>query len=260
MIRPATLMCALLAFGSGLYLYQAKHRAQMLDRDIARVVADTHAAHERITMLTAEWQNLNELERLKGLAQQYLPVRAVLPSQTVPLAELGQHLPAPLPASAFAPLPDEPAAPATGQALIASAAPALATLVASPARPAAPPVGGAWVVAAPPTPSQPAPASGPVQVAASSPAATRPVLRTPAASPALLLAPAFATALGAAAPLAPHPALVQRVAASTPTPAASLPAIIPATSSTAIAFPPTITSALGVAAHGSLLPPPVPVR
>ena len=36
MIRPFTCLSALLALGSGLYLYQTKHAAQLLDHQIAR--------------------------------------------------------------------------------------------------------------------------------------------------------------------------------------------------------------------------------
>ena len=42
MIRPFTCICLLAAASSGLYLYQTKHRAQVLDRDIARVMVSSH--------------------------------------------------------------------------------------------------------------------------------------------------------------------------------------------------------------------------
>ena len=38
MIRPVTIATCLLACGSGLYLYQAKHRVQLLDRKIQDTV------------------------------------------------------------------------------------------------------------------------------------------------------------------------------------------------------------------------------
>ena len=38
MIRPVTCVCFLLACGSGLYLYQSKHRVQVLDREIEKTV------------------------------------------------------------------------------------------------------------------------------------------------------------------------------------------------------------------------------
>ena len=47
MIRPFTIICMVLAGASGLYLYQTKHRAQMLDREIQRTVrqTDTRGPH-----------------------------------------------------------------------------------------------------------------------------------------------------------------------------------------------------------------------
>ena len=34
MMRPISLLCMLLAIGSGLYLYRVKYHAQLLDREI----------------------------------------------------------------------------------------------------------------------------------------------------------------------------------------------------------------------------------
>ena len=38
MIRPITLLCFVAACGSGLYLYQEKHRVQVLDHHIEQTV------------------------------------------------------------------------------------------------------------------------------------------------------------------------------------------------------------------------------
>ncbi len=38
MIRPMTCLSLVAALGAGMYLYQEKHNAQMLDRDINRTV------------------------------------------------------------------------------------------------------------------------------------------------------------------------------------------------------------------------------
>ena len=43
MIRPITCVCFLLACGSGLYVYQSKHRVQVLDRKIEKTVRATDA-------------------------------------------------------------------------------------------------------------------------------------------------------------------------------------------------------------------------
>jgi hypothetical protein len=95
MIRPFTLICMLLACASGLYLYQTKHRVQLLDRDIAQTVQATSAARDRSGALRTEWTLLNDLERLRVLADQHMQLRPVAPSQFTTLADLGNRLPAP---------------------------------------------------------------------------------------------------------------------------------------------------------------------
>ncbi len=75
MIRPMTCLSLLAALGAGLYLYQEKHTAQMLDRDITRTVKQADQARDRIGLLKAEWALLNEPERLQGLAAQHLQLQ-----------------------------------------------------------------------------------------------------------------------------------------------------------------------------------------
>jgi hypothetical protein len=95
MIRPVTCVCFLLACGSGLYLYQEKHRAQVLDRKIEKIVRATDALRDQTRMLTAEWMLLNDPERLRQLSQQYLPLKVVSPAQFTSLADLDSRLPPP---------------------------------------------------------------------------------------------------------------------------------------------------------------------
>jgi len=65
MIRPLTIVTFLMACGSGLYLYQSKHAAQVLDRDIERTVRDTATLREQSRLLAAEWTMLNDPETLR---------------------------------------------------------------------------------------------------------------------------------------------------------------------------------------------------
>ena len=95
MIRPFTLICMLLACASGLYLYQTKHQVQLLDRDIAQTVQATTAARDRSGASRTEWALLNDLERLRVLADQHLQLRPVAPTQFAAMADLGNRLPAP---------------------------------------------------------------------------------------------------------------------------------------------------------------------
>ena len=100
MIRPISVVCMLMAGGSGLYLYQTKHRALLLDREITHTVKQTEVARERITALRAEWALLNEPERLSELNAHHLGLRTLSPAQFVALSDLAARLPAPLPPGA----------------------------------------------------------------------------------------------------------------------------------------------------------------
>ena len=94
MMRPFTLVCMLSAFGAGLYLYQSKHQAQMLDREIGRTIKQTEATRDRTGMLRAEWALLNEPDRLAELARAHTSLQTLKPTQFVALNELAARLPA----------------------------------------------------------------------------------------------------------------------------------------------------------------------
>lgn len=96
MIRPFTLICMLSAFGSGLYLYQSKHQAQVLDREIGRVIKQTEATRDRTGMLRAEWALLNEPDRLAELAKAHTTLQTLKPTQFAGLNDLAARLPAPV--------------------------------------------------------------------------------------------------------------------------------------------------------------------
>jgi hypothetical protein len=95
MIRPFTCLCLAAACGSGLYLYSEKHRTVLLDREISSVINQTQAARARTGLLRAEWALLNEPGRLQEMADKYLSLKPMAPSQFVQLADLPSHLPAP---------------------------------------------------------------------------------------------------------------------------------------------------------------------
>ncbi len=240
MIRPFTLICMLLACGSGLYLYQAKHRVQLLDRDIAQTVQATSAARDRAGMLRTEWMLLNDLERLRVLADQHMQLRPVAPGQFTSLAELANRLPPPRP-----PVPESDAAPV----LQVEAAPTLAESVQP-------------EMADLPTPPMPPLAVPPL---ATSPLATYPPGSRSPATPAPVLAAqisstnaanmAVARAGKAAAEAAQARAAERRqVAEATPRPQPMARAIAAAPP----AYAPPQSSSLGMAAR-TMLPPPVPV-
>ena len=175
MIRPLTCICLLLAGGSGLYLYQSKHRAQMLDREIERTLKATDVARDRIGVLRGEWALLNEPERLAALSQSHLELKSLAPTQYVTAAELGARLPPPAaPGTVYAPgyAPGEDEAPVQAvEALPEPPAPAAPPMPARPATtpakappvpPAAPPRTATQVASILQPPTTPLPPPRPV--------------------------------------------------------------------------------------------------
>lgn len=205
MIRPLTCICMLLAGGSGLYLYQSKHRAQMLDREIEQTLKAADTARDRIGVLRGEWALLNEPERLAALSQAHLKLKSLAPSQFVTIAELGALLPPPAaPGAAQASGEEEPPLP---PAPVADALP-------QPPVPAMPPVAplGALSLRNLPMPAHP------VVVAAKAPP-SRPVLTHPVFAPVLDVS---ASSIVTAAAPRPAPArLAPSASASAVAPAAS---------------------------------------
>jgi hypothetical protein len=160
MIRPVTCVCFLLACGSGLYLYQSKHRVQVLDREIEKTVHDTDALRERTRMLHAEWTLMNDPQRLQALSEQFLNLKTVTPGQFTSMADLDNRLPAVrVPDAAPAVAPAEPAAvpiaeaPESAQPEELPRPPAVA--------PAPPPKPASVATVAPPPPRTPEPKPAP---------------------------------------------------------------------------------------------------
>ncbi len=122
MIRPFTIICMVSAFGAGLYLYQSKHQAQILDRDIMRTIKQTEATRERTGMLRAEWALLNEPDRLAELAKAHTTLQTLKPTQFVAMADLAARLPGPV-SQRQEILPVEPEPEETVAAPVASVAP-----------------------------------------------------------------------------------------------------------------------------------------
>lgn len=278
MIRPFTLVCMLMAGASGLYLYQTKHRAQVLDRDIVRTVKQTEQARERIGMLRAEWMLLNQPERLAELAKLHTSLQPIPPGQYVAVNDLGSRLPPPGPVPTLQPTDMEPEP--AGAAVMAQTAPS-----SRPSRPV-------QVAASSPPRPEPKPLAEPDPKPASAPHATRPapVQLAAAAEP----KPARETSRDAGheparvpvrheparartvlAPIVPAAAAVAPgtigesvlrtmraraggYAAPAPAPAYVQPAYAPATPSYTPVYAPAVAgSLLGSGVRGAL-PPPVP--
>jgi hypothetical protein len=108
MIRPFTIFCALLAGGSGLFLYTKKHETTVLDQQITKIVQDSERVRQQSAMLRTEWALLNQPDRLSALSTRLLPdLHPMAPAQFVRLASLDGTLPAPG-SKALAPDPRAP--------------------------------------------------------------------------------------------------------------------------------------------------------
>jgi hypothetical protein len=117
MIRPLTIVSCLLAFGSGLYLYQSKHEVQLLDRTIERTVHETSALRDQSRLLVAEWNMLNNFDRLREFSDTYLKLEPIKPAQFTSVADLANRLP---PVRAEVPVPatdEQQSAPIVGEAV-----------------------------------------------------------------------------------------------------------------------------------------------
>jgi hypothetical protein len=174
-IRPITCICFLLACGSGLYLYQAKHRVNLIDEQIRQTVRTTDAEREQIRLLHAEWTRLSQPDRLQNLADQFLKLKTTSPSQFTSMSELDNRLPPVIPPQPRpAPSAAAPAAAPPTEAPVASASPATAPPPPA-AVPAAPPKA---VAIETPTPAAEHPRATPARSAvASAPRPVPPIIR-----------------------------------------------------------------------------------
>lgn len=107
MIRPLTLLTVVLAAASGAYLFAVKHRAQVLDDQLAAVAQESRLDGQRIRVLQAQWALEIDPTRLSHLAGQFTTLQPVKPDQLVTLAALRQVLP-PAGVAAPEPNPEEP--------------------------------------------------------------------------------------------------------------------------------------------------------
>jgi hypothetical protein len=121
MIRPVTLVTMMMAALSGAYLFGVKHRAQVLDDQLAAVTQESRLDDQRIAVLQAQWSLEIDHNRLQALTAQFSGLQAMKPSQLVTLAGLARALP---PAGSAAP-EENPAAPAVAVPAVAAAGPAV---------------------------------------------------------------------------------------------------------------------------------------
>ncbi|MBL6456127.1 hypothetical protein JMJ55_12395 [Belnapia sp. T6] len=92
--RPFTMVCLVAFLGAGMHVYQTKHEAALLDRELRGIARKVEEAEARTQTLQAEWAWLNEPERLRSVAQRHLPeLEAMQPAQFVRATEAERRLP-----------------------------------------------------------------------------------------------------------------------------------------------------------------------
>ena len=237
MMRPISLLCMLLAIGSGLYLYRVKYHAQLLDREINLTLRGADDARARAALVRADYALLNDPIRLQELTDQYLPLKTTQPTQFTTLADLERRLPPigiavpeptpepDIPAAVIRPEPRQPVPdPRIAEPRVAdplprppvAPAPRPAPVVAPTPAPA-PPAPPQLATAPPPAPRPPMPLApppiAPVVQATTIPPATQLVARsapraaTPSAAPTDSAPPPVRSALGMARRTATQPAM-----------------------------------------------------
>jgi hypothetical protein len=95
MIRPITLLCALMALGSSFYLYHAKHEVEQMDKQMADIAKQTAAIRAESRHLMDQWIGLGEPDKLRKYSDEFLGLKAVGPTQFTRMAELAARLPPP---------------------------------------------------------------------------------------------------------------------------------------------------------------------
>ena len=237
MIRPFTCICLMLAAGSGLYLYQVKQRAFALESRLTTTFHDIDVAREKTRMLRADWALMNDPERLQALADQYLALKPMAPSQLMTLDQLAAALPPPeVPGTLHPPVPSATGAPgvpmaeatpagtapgaAAGQAvaMLQPSAQPQGAVQADNAAPDAQPSADAIAVLPPPE----APAPPPKGSAGASPAAPGVLAAAAVAAPASVIAAVQQTILPHAARHGPRHL---QAAAATHRPSPIIPAV-----------------------------------
>ncbi|OYV24665.1 MAG: hypothetical protein B7W99_01110 [Rhodospirillales bacterium 20-58-10] len=153
MIRPLTLLTMILAAVSGAYMFAVKHRAQVLDNQLASVAQQTRLDQERIRVLQAQWALETAPPRVKQLAAQFTDLQPLKPSQLMTEATLATVLPPP---GKVAPATNPAQPPPAVVAEASIPAPSVAAKAPSPPAPAVPNV---LAVAASPIAPKSAPSS-----------------------------------------------------------------------------------------------------
>ena len=93
MIRPITILCGALAFGSFIYLYYAKHEVELMDKRIVELGKQTDIQRAESRRRLDDWIRLGQPEQMRKYSDEYLGLQTIQPTQFVRLTELAARLP-----------------------------------------------------------------------------------------------------------------------------------------------------------------------
>jgi len=216
MIRPFTLLTAVIFLLSGAYMFAIKHRAEATEVRIAQIDQQSRLDAGRIRVLQAQWALETDPDRLSQLAATFTNLTPMKPAQLVTLAALRDELPPPDSAAPVGVVAPQLVTPAP----VALAPPATAR----PSLPLPPPIAPLRVAIAGSSPALPHPVSHSLLHLANTKAAETlapPRIFSPQSPPAGQLAPQYVamkaapvdsgSVLGMAADLAPPRPLPQGI-------------------------------------------------
>ena len=83
-VRLRTLVACGVVAASAVLLFATSQRVQKAEETLAKITTDAAQEQETMKVLRAEWDYLNNPERLEALATKYLDMAAPAPSQMVP--------------------------------------------------------------------------------------------------------------------------------------------------------------------------------
>ncbi|MCF4167077.1 hypothetical protein L2U69_15595 [Zavarzinia compransoris] len=190
MNRFLTLATVALAIGAPTVLYQVKYEVGQLEQEARALHRDVAREHQAIQVLQAEWAYLNQPARIQDLAERYLDLQPLKPTQITTLDRLpmrpivpeGEGVPDASPDASTSPVPLLAATP--GLPVVPTLKPAWASLAPAPAtpRPTGPRAAVVTPVPAKPAAPKPAPAAPTRSAAAPRPAPTPVAATVPSAS------------------------------------------------------------------------------
>jgi len=156
MIRITTLLWIALLVVAGGTVMRVSYQVRQVEHHIAQLTRDTHQEQDAIRILGAEWDTLNDPQRIDGLAKRYLalvptPIARVVTLDQIPLKPSADQLARMATSTGKAGKTEHPALNAAAKAPIPAATPisrAPATPISAPAPSPAPAVDGVGLILA----------------------------------------------------------------------------------------------------------------